>query len=249
MGPESLRLAWKGGTNNSLMYSSTPQLPFKEPQIPSNRDHKALNRGTLGGLGLFMFFNESIYAMSSGSPSSGPWWRTAPGALARSTQRSRPARLSSASRDRSVLGTTVGPVVSGVLVERGVCVCIHRYTRHNCTYVKYVCYIYIHTYRCNIYVYIHIDYVYTNIYLDVYVFVYLYRCVYVRFPEKCSASFCPSLVSNFKPKSSCRTLGPSSPSEPRWLAFLHARLSHALSSQGARWPWAASPSWPFRHPG
>ena len=25
--------------------------PFKEPQIPSNRDHKALNRGTLGGLG------------------------------------------------------------------------------------------------------------------------------------------------------------------------------------------------------
>ena len=31
--------------------SSTPQLPFKTPQIPSNRDHKALNRGTLGGLG------------------------------------------------------------------------------------------------------------------------------------------------------------------------------------------------------
>ena len=31
--------------------TSTPQLPFKRPQIPSNRDHKALNRGTLGGLG------------------------------------------------------------------------------------------------------------------------------------------------------------------------------------------------------
>ena len=31
--------------------TSTPQLPFKTPQIPSNRDHKALNRGTLGGLG------------------------------------------------------------------------------------------------------------------------------------------------------------------------------------------------------
>ena len=30
---------------------STPQLPFKTPQIPSNRDHKALNRRTLGGLG------------------------------------------------------------------------------------------------------------------------------------------------------------------------------------------------------
>ena len=33
------------------VYSSTPQLPVKEPQIPSNRDHKALNRATLGGLG------------------------------------------------------------------------------------------------------------------------------------------------------------------------------------------------------
>ena len=31
--------------------TSTPQLPLKEPQIPSNRDHNALNRGTLGGLG------------------------------------------------------------------------------------------------------------------------------------------------------------------------------------------------------
>ena len=31
---------------------STPQQPSKTPQIPSNRDHKALNRGTLGGLGL-----------------------------------------------------------------------------------------------------------------------------------------------------------------------------------------------------
>ena len=29
-----------------------PQLPFKKPQIESNRDHKALNRGTLGGLGM-----------------------------------------------------------------------------------------------------------------------------------------------------------------------------------------------------
>ena len=28
-----------------------PQLSFKRPQIPSNRDHMALNRATLGGLG------------------------------------------------------------------------------------------------------------------------------------------------------------------------------------------------------
>ena len=27
-----------------------PQLPFKLPQVPSNGDNKALNRGTLGGL-------------------------------------------------------------------------------------------------------------------------------------------------------------------------------------------------------
>ena len=28
--------------------TSTPQQPFKTPQIPSNRDQKAVNRGTLG---------------------------------------------------------------------------------------------------------------------------------------------------------------------------------------------------------
>ena len=28
----------------------TPQLPFKIPQIASNRDHKAPNRGILGGV-------------------------------------------------------------------------------------------------------------------------------------------------------------------------------------------------------
>ena len=31
--------------------SSTPQLRLKTRHIPTNRDHKALNRGTLGGLG------------------------------------------------------------------------------------------------------------------------------------------------------------------------------------------------------
>ena len=33
-----------------------PQLPFKRPQIPSNRDHKALNRAALGGLGTWYGF-------------------------------------------------------------------------------------------------------------------------------------------------------------------------------------------------
>ena len=33
--------------------TSTPQLPLQEPQIPSHEDHKALNRGTLGGLGIY----------------------------------------------------------------------------------------------------------------------------------------------------------------------------------------------------
>ena len=36
------------------VYASTPQLPFKIPQIPSNRDYKALDRGTLGGLGVYI---------------------------------------------------------------------------------------------------------------------------------------------------------------------------------------------------
>ena len=34
-----------------FLYTSTPQLPFKIHHIPTNRDHKALNRGRLGGLG------------------------------------------------------------------------------------------------------------------------------------------------------------------------------------------------------
>ena len=39
--------------------TSTPQLPFKETQIPFNRDHRALNRGTLGGLGRETHRNDS----------------------------------------------------------------------------------------------------------------------------------------------------------------------------------------------
>ena len=43
--------------NNSLGANTaestwTSQLPFKEPQVPSNRDHKALNSGTVGGVGI-----------------------------------------------------------------------------------------------------------------------------------------------------------------------------------------------------
>ena len=36
---------------HSVLYTSIPQLPFKKPQIPFNRDHTALHRGTLGSLG------------------------------------------------------------------------------------------------------------------------------------------------------------------------------------------------------
>ena len=35
--------------------SIASQLPFKTPQIPSNTDHKALNRVTLGGAGICMY--------------------------------------------------------------------------------------------------------------------------------------------------------------------------------------------------
>ena len=41
------RLFWDSVKQRPLP-TSTPQLPFKRPQIPSNRYHKALNRGTLG---------------------------------------------------------------------------------------------------------------------------------------------------------------------------------------------------------
>ena len=34
-----------------MMCASTPQVPLKIPHIPTNRDYKALNRATLGGLG------------------------------------------------------------------------------------------------------------------------------------------------------------------------------------------------------
>ena len=36
---------------------NTPQLPIKIPHIPTNRDHKALNRSTLGGLERCLGFN------------------------------------------------------------------------------------------------------------------------------------------------------------------------------------------------
>ena len=36
-------------------YTSTPQLPLKEPHTPSNRDQKASNGGTLGDLGMCFY--------------------------------------------------------------------------------------------------------------------------------------------------------------------------------------------------
>ena len=36
----------------TTQFTSTPQLPFKIPHKPTNRDQKALNRDTLGALGL-----------------------------------------------------------------------------------------------------------------------------------------------------------------------------------------------------
>ena len=36
----------QGGWQMQKQYPSTPQLRFKTPQIPSNRDQKALTRGT-----------------------------------------------------------------------------------------------------------------------------------------------------------------------------------------------------------
>ena len=35
-----------------ILYTSTPPLPFKKHQIPSNRVYKALDGGSLGGLGM-----------------------------------------------------------------------------------------------------------------------------------------------------------------------------------------------------
>ena len=48
--PSSLR-ALRASESFGCFTTSTPQLPFETPQIPSNRDHKAHNRGKWGGLG------------------------------------------------------------------------------------------------------------------------------------------------------------------------------------------------------
>ena len=51
---EEHQLNAKAGTKRNQQVSppAPPQQPFKTPQIPSTRDHKALNRGTFGGLGM-----------------------------------------------------------------------------------------------------------------------------------------------------------------------------------------------------
>ena len=46
------------------MFTSTPQLPFKRPQIPSNRDHKAVYRGTLRGLRTHIYIYHIPYTKS-----------------------------------------------------------------------------------------------------------------------------------------------------------------------------------------
>ena len=48
---------WLGSVGRAVPNScaSTSQLPFKEPQIPSNRDNEALNLGTLWGVGASSF--------------------------------------------------------------------------------------------------------------------------------------------------------------------------------------------------
>ena len=84
--------------------SSTPQLPFKEPQMPSHRDHKALNKGTFGGVA------EELCLIVVGFP-----WLPGP-------RRPRPA---ASPRDRrgsclKALGDFVGPSPSpGLTVPRG----------------------------------------------------------------------------------------------------------------------------------
>ena len=42
------------------LHTSTPQLPFLRPQIPSNRDHMALHGRTLGGLGRSLQVDKSV---------------------------------------------------------------------------------------------------------------------------------------------------------------------------------------------
>ena len=52
--------------------TSTPQLPLKTPQIPSNRDQKALNRGPLGGLGRYYFYIRRPRVASKDAPLQSP---------------------------------------------------------------------------------------------------------------------------------------------------------------------------------
>ena len=51
-----------------LATSSTPQLPFKISQIPSNKDHKALNRGILRAVGSDFGFPLKVAGALENSP-------------------------------------------------------------------------------------------------------------------------------------------------------------------------------------
>ena len=48
-----------------MTHTSTPQLPFKTLQIPSDRDHKALNAGALGGLGIAIIFGRTAVLLGN----------------------------------------------------------------------------------------------------------------------------------------------------------------------------------------
>ena len=50
--------------------TSTPQVPLKKPQIPSNRDHKTLNKGTLKGAGACFGFGLGLRIARQGCV---PW--------------------------------------------------------------------------------------------------------------------------------------------------------------------------------
>ena len=52
---------------HTYIHTSTPQLPFKIPHMPSNRDYKALNRATLGGLGTYIHTCEYEFSVLLGS--------------------------------------------------------------------------------------------------------------------------------------------------------------------------------------
>ena len=54
----------KGRNNRQIEPNIKQSTPRKIPKIPSNRDYKALNRGTLGGLGIYMYRHAYLFIYS-----------------------------------------------------------------------------------------------------------------------------------------------------------------------------------------